>query len=427
MFDYLAANIDQLILMGVLLVLSGFCSGSETALFSLSPADLNRLRRKPSAPGAAILFLNGRLPEFLLTVLLLNNIVNIFFFAVSSVYTAHLITTCGAGAGAAFGVITLILLILCGEVLPKIIASAASYYCSILAALPMAILHRLLWPVRLIMHKVIHCLERAANIQSPTENAEEELKLLFELGKSKGELSTDENDLLTGVVELPEIRAGEIMTPRVDAVALALIATREEALEVAGRCRHSKLPVRDRESEEFIGWLDAREAFFRLQPGEAIARLVRKPLFLSEFDKGDQILRRFLDHHARLAVVLDERGATAGILALSDLAAEIFGELGDEEACPEEPVRQESENAWLLDGRVSVRELRNLFHIEQDFPAVQTVSGLMAAQLGRPARDGDWVEVEGLELSVAAMRKKRVGKVRVVVSKTMESMQEGKE
>lgn len=406
-------NLFELLSMVGLLLLSGVFSGSETALFSLSTPEVNRIRRRGGSTGEAVLFLRNRLPEFLLTVLFGNNVVNILFFAIGSELTVDISRQHGSGAGAGFGICCLLAIIVFGEVIPKSAAAAASYHFSLLAGLPMALLHRLIAPVRAVLKTVIHYIERVCNISVNPEDSGEELKLLFELGQSKGVISADESSLLRAVVDLPQVRAGEIMTPRVDTASVCFSARREELLRVARQAGHSKIPVRELHGEEYIGWVDAREAFFNLKKNESINKIMRKALMLSEFDRGDQIFHRFMESHNGLAVVFDERGATAGIMVLADLAAEIFGELGDEDRKPRESIRRENEDVYIVDGGVSVRELRNLCGLIPEHPGINSVGGLVASLLGRTARVGDIIETGGVKLSVLTLRKKRVGEVRV--------------
>lgn len=410
--DFFAEHFNKLILMLALAGCSAFCSGSETALFSLTPADLNRLRRSKNLPARSALLLYNRLPDFLLTVLFCNLVVNILFFTISSTFAMEFVRRYGTTAGAAFGFATLVFLLVFSEVIPKICGAAASYHFSLLAGLPMALLYRALRPVRSALRAILHYFERLANVRPEDDDAADELKLLFELGQNRGVLSRDENGLLTAVVELPEIRAGDIMTSRVDAAAIGQQATREDILQVARESGHSKLLMRGKDSDEFVGWVDAREAFFLLQPGDPAERIVRKLLALSEFDRGDQILHRFMEKRERMAVVLDERGASAGILALSDLASEIFGELGDEDVPPAEYVVSDGSNAYLIDGRLSLREWRRLFKIEEEFPGLYSLGGLMSAALGRPPVVGDSVTVAGVGLTVQTLRRSQCGIIR---------------
>ncbi len=414
--ELLTEHYDKLLLMLVLACCSGLFSGSETALFSLTPADVNRLRRRGGLCARAALGLYAKLSDFLLTVLLCNLIVNILFFAISGTFAVSLGERYGATWGAAFGAGTVGALLLFAEVMPKIFGAAASFHASLIAGPPLALLHRLLWPIRRTLQEIVRYCERLADVRPEDDDAADELKLLFELGQSRGVLSRDENGLLTAVVELPEIRAGDIMTPRVDVACARADTPREEILQIARQAKHSKLPVLAKDGGEFSGWIDAREAFFRLQPCEPAARIVRKTICVSEFDRGDQILRKFLEKHARLALVIDERGGTAGILAISDLASEIFGELGDEDVPPAEYITAAGNGEYLLDGRLSLREWRTMFGIEEEFFGLYSLGGLVAAELGRQPAAGDEVRVAGMQLHVQNLRRRQCGLIRMTPS-----------
>lgn len=415
LLDVFQANLQQILVMGVLLVLSSLFSGTETALFSLRTGDLNACRRRNSAVDQAILALHGQLSEFLMTVLFCNMIVNILFFASSTVLATDLINKLGPAAGVAFGLICLLLVITFGEVTPKSMATFARLQFASIMAIPMYTAHRGLWPVRAILGSVVRWFENVANVREPAPTVKaEELSLLLDMSREEGVISSREQEFINAVIGLPRVRIGEIMTPRVDVVALTIASPTEEALALARRCGRSKIPVRDPERDELIGWVDAREIFSASEPAPLRAYL-RPGITLSEFDHADQALDRLLEARERLAIVVDERGATAGILTLSDILSEIVGELGDEHEPPEEPIRAQGTDTYLLDGNVAVREWREAFGIAGELPSVATVAGLVTALLGRMARVGDTVRLGNIEMKVAAVRRRRITEIQLTL------------
>jgi CBS domain containing-hemolysin-like protein len=172
--------------------------------------------------------------------------------------------------------------------------------------------------------------------------------------------------------------------------------------------------VRDPESEEIVGWVDARELFVSSASGP-IGPHVKKPFFVSEFDRADRMLQLFRQKTIRLAVVVDERGETMGVATLSDVVAEIFGEIGDEDLPAEEPIREVGEASYILAGDVSVRDWRNLVRIAESIPQTATVGGLVTALLGRTARVGDEVELGNLHMEVLGMHGRRISEIRLTL------------
>lgn len=401
----------QFFLMAVLLCFSGLFSGCETAFFSLRTQGLNQIRRAGGPVSGAILFLHSRLTEFLLTVLFCNLTVNILFFATSTVIATKIMKTYGTGPSVLFALGCLITIITVGEVVPKMIAAQARVFFCRLMALPMLVMHKLLTPVRGLLGGFLRLAERAAGFApaSPALKAEE-LRMLIEISREEGVLSSSEHELISEVMELPEIRVKEIMTPRVDLVTLNTGADAAELFELVRASGHPKIPVRDPQQDELVGWLDAREVFAAGGQGP-ITPFLRPSLFVSELDRADQVLRQFRARKVNFAIVVDERGATAGIVTLADVLAELFGELEEEDGLPGEPIREVGENAYLLAGGVSVREWRHAFGVARELPKTATVGGLVMALLGRAPQKGDRVYLGNIRMEVTAVRKRRITEI----------------
>jgi putative hemolysin len=418
---FLAANAGKFLLMGGLILLSASFSGSETAIFNLQVPDLNRLRKHRGPAQQAALALAADLPAFLTTILFCNMMVNILFFATSTVIAGNLQATFGSGPAALFGLASLLVIIVLSEVTPKSVAAFASLRISILAAIPLYAIHRTLWGLRAVLDRVLLLLERLAGlVHAPRRLAEEELHMLMSLSREEGVISRHEHDLLTEIIELPEIRAQEIMTPRVDLAMIDADAPAGEAVALARRAGHSKILVRDPRADEVVSWADAREIFLAGEAGR-VADHAKPPLFVSEFDRADRILHVLRERHQRLAVVVDEYGGTAGIVTVQDVVEEIVGEIGDEDAPPQEPIRRVDDETYLLSGDVSVRDWRPFFGVGAELPNTVTVGGLATALLGRAPREGDIVRFGNVRLEILAVRRRRVETLRLTLVSAAET------
>ncbi len=405
----------QLLLMGLLLSLSAVFSGSETAFFSLSTADLNRLRRQTGPVARAILGLHANLGDFLMTVLFCNMLVNILFYAISAVMAAEIASRFGPEWAIPFGLGCLLVVITLGEITPKTMATVARVFFCQLMAIPLYTVHRVLFVVRRGLGLFVHAIERMIGLGTPATNVNPaELRLLVQAGRAEGLISSQEHELISEVLELPQVRVREMMTPRVDVRAIGEDATVNELLYLARATGHSKLPVRCSETGEFTGWVDAREIFLD-DPDGAITSYIHRPLYLSELDRGEHALQQLRESRARLAIVVDERGATEGILTLPDVLAEIFGTLGDEGPPQQDPVQEDGENAYILSGDLSVREWRNLFGVAHELPGTATVGGLLTALLGRPPLVGDKVRLGNLNMEAVQVTRRRVRMIRITL------------
>lgn len=413
--DLIVHHASPLLLLGGLLILSAFFSGSETAFFSLDVAALNRCRRRQRVTDRALLALHRDLGECLVTILLGNLFVNLLFFAGSTLLLSSIHARHGAVGELVAGVAVLLVILNLGEIVPKTLGNAMPEAFAKVVAIPLYLLHQGLAPLRGILARINRVMERIARVD-PDLSAfrAEELRLLVRMSRVDGVITDHEHALIQSVMELPAIRAGEIMTPRTAMVTCDPDASPEAMLALARSSGHAKLPVRDTGGDDVTGWVDVRE--WLGEEGEERPPLHVHPVVpVSEFDRADQILRRILATRQRMLFVVDERGALAGLLTIHDIAGEIFGEIGDEDAPPDEPVRMIDEQTYRLSGLVSVREWRTLFGVLRDLPRVATMGGLVTALLGRTARVGDAVTLGNLTMTVTRMHKRRVDEIRLTL------------
>ncbi len=411
MDKFVLQNFDQIILLLFLLIMSATFSGCETALFSLKTHDLNRLRKSGSWVDSLILELYKELPDFLLTILLGNMIVNILYFSVATLFVDSVTTYFGAVGGVLFGIISFCGVLIGGEIAPKSIASVLKILFARIMVIPIYYIHRGISPLRHIIRIILHFFERIINLEKRVSGYTKEISALLELEKNRGTITAHEADILESVIELPEIKAGYILTPRVDVNSVSENASLKEVIRLAQECGHNKIPVRSQVDDEYIAWVDARDLFFADTQSSSLQDYYRDFIFISVYDRCDSILDKFVNLKDRIAFVLDERGATAGILVLSDVLAELFGDFGDEETSPEELVRKIDDHTYILDGRVSLRDWEDIYNIRIDSLRSNTIGGLITDHLGRSALVGDTVIINGVEFQVTETKNRRIQKV----------------
>ncbi len=431
-FASLFANHPLTLLASVaLLVCSAIVSGCETSLFSLSAPELNRIRAGKSLTDRLIASLYANLKGLLPVILFSNMAVNVLIYSLSAAIASSLSELHGAGTAFIFSLASLFLVVFFGEVFPKQFAISSSRLVARATAVPVWFTYRALArPLRGLTALVAAC-ERVA-VRSPVDSRdlrEEELKLLVELSKNDGVISEDEYELIDGIVELPDVRIREIMVPRVDMPPLDLCSTLAEALAAARKGRHCKMPVFDPDLGEPAGWLDARDIYADFagaepEEGAAVAAYLRKFRFFSEHDRADQALERIKGGDDDLYAVVDERGQIAGFFTMQDIMDEVLGRFGENGAPPPTEVREEN-GLYVISGRLSVREWRELFGVSAAIPKSATVGGLVVSLLGRMARPGDKVRLENMEMTVRSTWRNRVAEVGLRLIK--KDIVEGKE
>ncbi len=401
----------------VLLCLSATFSGCETSLFSLTAPQLNRIRASRGKLDRVLAHLHANLKSLLPSILFINMGVNVMIFAIASSITSTLNDIFGAGAALLFSLFALFTVVFFGEVFPKQLAIASSLLVARLTGFQVWIMYRAIRkPMRFLNAIVIAC-ERILQPErgDPHQLREEELKLLVELSRNDGVISEGEYELIDGIVELPEVRMRDIMMPRVDVVMLNRGDSQIQAMELARQCKHCKMPVLDTESDDVIGWIDCRDIYADAggEPGEeagTIDESLRAFRYFSELDRADRVLERIKTAGSDLFAVVDERGFIVGFFTLQDIMDEVLGHFGEDGAAPASGVRVDG-NRYIVSGKLSVREWRELFDVSEQIPRSATVGGLVVSLLGRLARPGDVVRLDNMEMTVLATWHNRVTEV----------------
>lgn len=401
----------------ILLCLSATFSSCETALFSLTPPELNRIRAGKSAIDRIVTALYADLNKLLPSILFCNMAVNVLLYALSAAIGASLAVKYGTAAAFLYGLASLAVVIFFGEVFPKQLAITARITVARLTSVPVWTCYRALAKPMSVLNAIVAACERVVDVRrhDNVKLREEEFKLLMDLSKTDGVISDDEYELIDGIVDLPDVKIRDIMTPRVDAIMVKPDTTREDALKLARICGHVKLPIFDAEKDDLTGWVDLRE-IFTCSPEDEIKNdvgpYIRKLTFFSEHDRADQVLKTIRAKGDVLMAVVDERGIIIGIVTLQDIMDEVLGRFGDYGNAPPENIR-ERDDGYVLSGGVSVREWRELFDVSVAVPKSATVGGLVVALLGRPAKRGDVVHLDNVEMTVLVVWRNRVTEVMV--------------
>lgn len=409
----LHAHSLQLVGMALLLALSGFFSGSETALFALRPEDRRQLRLSSGLRYTAVLRLCAQPSEFLATVLFSNMLVNISFYSLASGLSSTLGREFGHEWQVLFSLGALLLVIIFGEVTPKALAVLAPQAYILAASVPMYTLHRCLTPMRVVMRRVTGLLRHVTrHAPAPAERNFEELKLMLEVAADDGELTRLESALISEVIDLTEVKVKECMTPRVDLIMVEEAEGRDAVLALARETGKTKIPVYRGVRDDLVGVIDVRDLYLDRQPG-ALARSLQEPVYVSVYQRVSQTLRFLQRQRTDLAFVVDEYGGTAGIVTLSDVLEEVFGRGDDAAVFPS--VQSLGEEAFLLAGDVSLREWRQLLGFTDTLPTVDTVGGLVSGLLGRVPQVGDAIYLGRIEMRVEAVSHRRVLQVRLCI------------
>lgn len=406
--------IPQLALLGALIAGSLFVSGSETALFALTARQLRAFAKSESPLKRRAHALMRHPQRVLMTVLLANTTLNVGIFAVSFSGAAQSQSASPLSA-AISGIVALILVLLCGEVVPKAIALAHAPTVAPIAAPVIYILQVITTPIRAVLQSAL--VEPIIRLLSPADSRDavasaDDLRSLVEMSADQGVISSRENDMLQAVFVLPEILVRSVMVPRVAVKAIRLDSPRALIIKTFHETRLKQLPVFGRDMDDLRGVLRMRDLY--LQPNRPIDRLMRPVRFVPEIINLLQLIQHFRETQTRYAIVVDEHGGVSGLVTLEDVVEQIVGELAspgrpDDNA----PIAKIDAFTYVASGRLSVRHWRKALGNLPQLADVDTIGGVVAALLGRLPRVGDHVRVGGITLTVERMEGRRIDRVRL--------------
>ncbi len=401
-------DLPMLLALPVLLLLSGFFSGSETALFGLTATERMNLHSQRSFTGRAVEALLANQRMLLITILLGNMTVNVLYFVISSVLLMK--ADAAPLGGFLLAAASLLVIVVTGEVVPKILANSRRIGFASLVAAPLLSVHRLIGPVRLPLDRlVVAPLSRLTSpSQAPPKLDAEELAALLEISGRQGVIDMDEQRLLQDVINLSRLKVRDVMTPRVRVAALPASAARADVVDLVRQTRLTKFPVYESDLDHIVGILHVKR--YLMEPaGEAgIDQLVIPARFVPEIATLDRLLDHFRRTGSQLAIVVDEFGGTAGVVALEDVVEEIVGDIVSTMDQKTPPPRLIELGRWRVSGDLSVHEWAEAFGQRLVSPRVATLGGLIFERLGRAPQAGDAVDLGNVRVEVEQVDRARV-------------------
>ena len=400
-----------LIFLIALIFASGFFSGSEIALFSISRARARGLLESERRGAAALVSLKSNPERLLVTLLIGNNVANIGAAAVAT-YTATLAFG-SAGVGIATGVMTLLVLFF-GEIVPKSIAARNAEKIALLIAPFMVLLERVLTPVSLPFVALTH-LVVPQNTALPSVT-EAEIRALTEMGHRGGAIEEHERELIERAFLLDSTRAWQIMTPRVDIEAWPDDTKLADIVGELDASRFSRIPVHGGSLDDITGIVHVRDAYRALADGRSedpLSSIAREAFFVPETVPLVQLLGEFRTRRTHIGIVVDEHGGTDGLVTLEDILEELVGEIDDELDRPVEPLRRIGRNELVADASVDLKEINQAFGIEIPVSEHRSLNGLLLESFGRVPKARERVEIDDIEIEVIEAGDTQVTRVRV--------------
>ena len=317
----------------------------------------------------------------------------------------------------AFALVTYVTVVF-GELAPKYLAIQRALQVALWTAYPLHWTYRLAYPFIWLMNRSAATVLRVMGAKPTTDldvHSDEELKMLVAASAKQGVLQESERLIVGNALDFADTVVRQVMIPRTEVVAVPEDTDLTGLIAIARQSHFSRFPVYRDDLDHVVGVVHVKDLVGVDRTSHAKARdLMRRVPAIPETLRLDQALAEFRRQHAGLAVVIDEFGGTAGLVTLEDVLEELVGEVRDEfEPRDVQRIREESQGTYVIDGLVSLDDLRERLAIELDGEPYDTVGGLVFGRLGRLAQVGDGVEVEGYRFQVTAIDGRRVAQVRV--------------
>ncbi|MCH7855821.1 MAG: HlyC/CorC family transporter [Gemmatimonadetes bacterium] len=395
--------VELLWILGISLFISSLCSVLEAVLLSVTHSYVEVLKDQGSKAGHYLHVMKQKIDEPIAAILTLNTIAHTAGATLGGWWAVRVF---GAQVIVGFTIVLTLVLLTFSEIIPKTIG--ATYWKQLGA--PAA---HVLWWMVIVMKPILIPLNLFSQLlrgKKGSTVSRAELEVLAEIGYSEGTIDEDEWQVVTNVMGLGEVTLGEVMTPRTDMVAISLESTVEAAIGVMLDEGHLRLPVYSESIDKIEGLLVARDLWRAHRDGVTeISQILRPIQFLPTTKLVEDLIPEMRDQRAKMAIVIDEFGGTAGLVTLEDLIEEIVGEIQDEHE-EDEPLSFEDldDGTVRIWGGVAVREVNDRLDLEISEEPHDTLGGYVFGVLNRIGRVGDVVELENAQLRITQMRGRRV-------------------
>lgn len=404
------SNVILGIVIGLLILCSSFFSCIETAFSCVSTARLKNEENKGNKKAKNALFITENFDKALTTILIGNNVVNLGCSSLATVLCMNIFQNFAAAISTG---LTTILVLTFGEIIPKCIGKEKSEAVALNTAIILKGLMIVLTPLSFLFIAIKTGALKLLNIRndSPTVT-EDELKYIIEHSENEGVLEEEESEMVQSALEFDEKSAFEVLTPRVDMLALDIDDDFETNKNKILTERYSRVPVYKENLDNILGILYTRDYLEELIDGKTpdIKLLINDAFFTYKSRKLSALMNDLRKNQVNMAIVTDEYGGTLGIVTMEDLIEEIVGEIYDEDEDIEKEYTKLRENCYFVSGDLEFDQLLELTDRE-DFnndTESHTVGGFIFEHMGRIPKEGDKFEIDGLSFEVYKVEERRI-------------------
>jgi gliding motility-associated protein GldE len=401
----------------VLLFLSAFMSGSETAFFSLSPQDIDEIRKHKNKTSENLDFLLEKQDNLLATILIFNNFVNIAITLIAT-YLRHSLVDFQDMELLGFivdVVLITFILVLFGEVMPKLLSASRPAKVFVKISKPMIILLKIAKPLSFVLMRTTSIFQKKFINQKSNVSIDDLSDAIDVTDKSIGD-----KKILKSIVELTNIDVKDIMRPRIDVDAVNIDIDFVELLNFVVECGYSRIPVYEENFDNIKGILFVKDLLQYLDKSADFdwRKLIRPTYFVPENKKINDLLKEFQQKSIHIAIVVDEYGGTSGIITLEDILEEIVGEISDENDENPKFFTRLSKNDYLFEGKIQLNDFCKVMNLDNDYfdettGDAETLAGLILELRGEIPAVGEQIDFRNFIFKVENRDAKRIKEIKV--------------
>lgn len=401
-------GVIQLAAIIILVLLSAFFSSAETALTTVNRVRLKTLADEGNKRAVTAIHVLDKYGKMLSAILIGNNIVNLTASSLATTFAIRINLT----VGIATGILTVVILIL-GEIVPKNMAMVYSerlalFYAGIISGL-MKLMTPVIFAVDLLANGIMKVLHIDRNLH--TAMTENELRTYVEVSHEDGVIESEEREMIYNVFDFSDAVAKDIMIPRIDMASISEDAGYDEVMALFKECMYTRIPVYREDKDNIIGLINIKD-FILVTDKDSfqIGDILREAYYTYEYKKTADLMMEMREKRVNVSFVLNEYGATVGMITLEDLIEEIVGEIRDEyDEDEEELIREVGEREYLVEGSMKLDDINDQLGTELMSEDYDSIGGLLIENLDRLPEDGETITLEnGITLQVKGINQNRI-------------------
>lgn len=418
-----SSDASRIIILLILLLLSAFFSSAETCLTTVNKMRMKTMADEKVRNASIVLKLLENPTQLLSAILIGNNIVNLSASSLTTSFAIQLAHKNGysnivsAWTGIATGILTILVLIF-GEIVPKSLATSNSEKLSLIYAKPIYTLTQILRPLSFLMNKISYGFLHLFHMDTSKQPAitENELRTIVDVSHEEGVIESEERQMITNVVDFGDSMAKDVMVPKMDVEFASADCTYDELIKCYSKEKYTRMPVYKESRDNIIGIVNLKDLFFYQNSTENFhtTDIMREPYFTYEYKKISELFFEMKQESIPMAIVLDEYGATSGILTIEDLIEEIVGEIRDEyDANEEDEITKIDEENYVLLGVAKLDDIDEKLGIKIESEDYDSIAGHIINLLDHFPDAGESVCDEYARYTVMEAAKNRIDKVKV--------------